>query len=76
MKKKSLIAGYIILYHFQAKGDHMRARAGLHNGVQQQRDKNGMLCRVRNIFFIFFTFTFLFLNSFTLNVSTTMMFDD
>ena len=55
----------------------MRARAGLHNGVQQQRDKNGMLCRVRKIFFlIFFTFTFLFVNSFILNFSTTMMIDD
>ena len=56
----------------------MRARAGLHNGVQQQRDKNGMLCRVRKIFFsYFFTFTFLFVNSFILNFSTTaMMIDD
>ena len=59
VKKKSLTADHIILNHFQAKGDHMRARAGLHNGVQQQRDKNGMLCRVRKIFFlIFFYFHF------------------
>ena len=77
VKKKSLIDDYKIVYHFQAKGDHMRARAGLHNGVQQQRDKNGMLCRVRKILFsYFFTSTFLFLNSFILNVSTTMMIDD
>merc|ERR1719336_144270 len=37
--------GEVSQHAMRAKGDHMRARAGLHNGVQQQRDKNGMLCR-------------------------------
>ena len=37
-----------IVYRYQAKGEHMRTRARLNNGIQQ-REKNGMLCQVSTL---------------------------